>query len=199
MHATLKVGDYIGMGKNRKRILDLVELSNGWILCKTENKKSTKDFKVRTVTNVKLLPKGGFYTPKHAHFAIDLYGKLCQDEKKAKNVFKAIIEVWQRENVEQVIKKYARLTKGLVGYDLDYILYALNWILEQEDINFVGRPQKLQKKLDEKCQDMGIKVPEGREGSQLAISLFCDIVNGIHPVEALIRANLDVVPRLARR
>ncbi|MFN4133434.1 MAG: hypothetical protein ACK4GQ_03595, partial [Candidatus Hadarchaeales archaeon] len=66
-------------------------------------------------------------------------------------------------------------------------------------INFVGRPEKLQKKLDEKCQKMGVKVPKGREGSQLAISLFCDIASGVHPVEAFLAANLDVVPRFARR
>jgi hypothetical protein len=34
-----------------------------------------------------------------------------------------------------------------------------------------------------------------REGSQLAISLFCDIVLGVHPVEAFLSARLDVIPR----
>ena len=38
-------------------------------------------------------------------------------------------------------------------------------------------------------------VPQNRKGSQLAISLFCDIFNGIHPVEALLSANLDIIPR----
>ncbi len=68
----------------------------------------------------------------------------------------------------------------------------------QEDINFKGRPEKLQKILDQKCQSVGVKVPEGREGSQLAISLFCDILKGVHPVEALLSANIDVIPRLRR-
>lgn len=196
MESMLKVGDYLGRGKNKKKILEIVELSNGWKLVKTEDTKSARDFKVRTVTDPK---SKRFYTPKHAHFAIDLFGKLCQDKEKAENVFKAVIEVWNRKDVKKVIKEYAPRTQGLIGYNLDYILYALSWILEQEDINFVGRPEKLQKKLDEKCQKIGVKVPKGREGSQLAISLLCDIISGVHPVEAFLAANIDVVPRFARR
>ena len=40
----LKVGGYWGRGRYRKRILDMRHLSNGWILIKTENSKSEKDF-----------------------------------------------------------------------------------------------------------------------------------------------------------
>lgn len=192
----IQVGEYLGRGKNKRKILELVELSNGWVLAKTENSKSARDFKVRTITNPELKR---YYTPKHAHFAIDFYGKLCQDKEKAENVFKAIVETWHRNDVKQVIEKYAPKTKDLAGYNLDYILYGLSWILDQEDINFVGRPEKLQEKLDGKLQKMGVEVPTGREGSQLAISLFCDIASGVHPVEAFLAANLDVVPRFARR
>jgi hypothetical protein len=191
----LKVGEYLGKGKNRRRILEIIELSNGWILVKTKNTKSARDFKVRTVTDPK---SKHFYTPKHAHFAIDFFGKMCQDKEKAKNVFKAIIKVWHRKNIKNLIEEYGTRTQGLIGYTLDYILHALNWILEQEDVNFVGRPEKLQKKLDEKCQKMGVSVPKGRKGSQLAISLFCDIASGVHPVEALLSANLDIVPRFGK-
>ncbi|MCD6412214.1 hypothetical protein J7K91_00835, partial [bacterium] len=133
--------------------------------------------------------------PKHAHFAIDFYGKVCHDIQKAEKVFLGIIEVWQGKDVEEVIKKYERETESLPGYKLDYILYALKWILEQEDINFQGRPEKLQRTLDEKCKSVGVKVPKNRKGSQLAIALFCDILKGVHPVEALLAANLDIVPR----
>jgi len=77
---------------------------------------------------------------------------------------------------------------------LEYILYALKWILEQEDVNFTGRPERKQKELDEICKKCQITVPEGREGSQLAISLLCDIISGVHPVEAFLKANLDVRP-----
>ena len=85
----IKIGEYLGKGKNKKKILEVIPLSNGWILVKTENSKSVKDFKVRTITDVNLRK---FYTPKHAHFAIDFYGKLCHNREKAEKVFWAIIE-----------------------------------------------------------------------------------------------------------
>ncbi|MGQ9788132.1 MAG: hypothetical protein ACUVQM_02285 [Candidatus Hadarchaeaceae archaeon] len=192
----LRVGEYLGKGKNRKRIFEVVELSNGWKLVKTEDTKSVRDFKVRAVTDAK---SKRFYTPKHAHFAIDFFGKLCQNKEKAEDVFRAIVDVWHRKDVKKVIEEFTPRTRDLLGYNLDYILYGLSWIFDQEDINFVGRPEKLQKKLDEKCQKMSVRVPKGREGSQLAVSLFCDIASGVHPVEALLAANLDVVPRFARR
>jgi hypothetical protein len=77
----LKVGEYIGKGKNRRRILEIIELSNGWMLVKTKNTKSARDFKVRTVTDPK---SKHFYTPKHAHFAIDFLVKCAKIKKKQK-------------------------------------------------------------------------------------------------------------------
>lgn len=188
----IKVGDYLGKGKNKKKVLEVVQLSNGWILVKTEDSKSKNDFKVRTIYEPEKLK---FYTPKHAHFAIDFYGKLCHNQEKAEKVFRAIIEVWQGKSVEDVLRYYGKELINLPGYNLDYILYALKWILEQEDINFQGRPEKLQQILDNKCQLAGVNVPSNRKGSQLAISLFCDIFLGVHPVEALLSANLDIVPK----
>ncbi len=182
----------------KKKILDVVCLPNGWFLVKTENHKSTEDFMVRTVYKVR--PRLRYYTPKHAHFAIDLYGKYCADRRKADKVFQAIIEVWHNNPINKVIEKYKMCTTGLPGYPIEYILYALRWILEQEDINYGGdRPEKLQRELDEILAKAGIKVPPGRHGSQLAISLFCNIKMGIHPVDAFIRANLDVQPRFRKR
>jgi hypothetical protein len=191
----IKVGEYLGKGKNKKKILEIIPLSNGSILAKTENTKSPNDFKVRTIIDI---DSRKFYTPKHAHFLIDFYGKLCQDRKAAEKLFNAIIEVWQGEEVKKVITKNENQVKHLVGYKLDYILYALKWILEQEDINFKGRPEKLQQKLNEKFMSIKIKAPKNREGSQLAISLFCDVLNGIHPVEALLNANLDIIPKFRK-
>ena len=185
----MKVGEKLG----GKKILERVKLSNGWILVKTENSKSQKDFKVRTVWQFK--PRKRYFTPKHAHFAIDFYGKVCANKEKAMKVFDAIIEVWHNKPVKEVLEKYEKEVKGLPGYDLEYILYALKWILEQEDINFEGRPEKKQKELNEILSKVGVKTPEGRKGGELAISLFCDIVSGTHPVEAFIKANLDVIPR----
>lgn len=175
-----------------KVIFDRVDLSNGWVILKTEDHKSTHDFKVRTVKS--FIPRRS-YTPKHAHFAIDFYGKLCSDKAKALNILKAIIEVWHNAEVKQALHRYGELTQELPGYSLEYILYALNWILEQEDINFTGRPSKKQQELDTICAKQNVITPLARKGSQLAISLFCDIASGTHPVEALLKANLDVQPR----
>jgi len=192
----IQKGEYLGRGKNRKRVLEVVMLSNGWILVKTEDSKSSKDFLVRTVTDVN---SRKFYTPKHAHFVIDFFGKLCQDKNRALKVFDAIIKMWQGVRIEDLLDKYKKETEDLVGYDLEYVLYALNWILEQEDINFNGRPSELQEKIYGKLEKLGILAPSGREGSQLAISLFCDILLGVHPVEALLAANLDIIPIRRRK
>ncbi len=196
--ARIEIGDYFGYGK-KKKILDMIKLSNGWILLKTENSKSEKDFKVRTVLQTK--PKLKYFTPKHAHFAIDFYEKICANKDKAIKVLNAILEVWNRNPAKDVLEKYEKDCKGLPGYDLEYILYALNWILEQEDINFKGRSDKKQEEIDnifskfnQEKYGFYVNTPEGRKGSELAISILCDIASGTHPVEALRKANLDIVP-----
>lgn len=188
----VKVGDCWGKGKNRKRIKESKRLSNGWYLIKTENSKSKEDFKVKVIFS--LQPQRSL-TPKHAHFLIDFYGKLCADKEKAKKVLNAIYEIWQGKEPNVVLNNYSGQTSGLPGYPLEYMLNALQWILEQEDINFKSRPEKKQKELDEICEKQNIKVPNNRKGSQLAIALLCDVANGTHPVEALLKANLDIKPK----
>jgi hypothetical protein len=84
----LQIGEYFGR-RDKKKILERVDLSNGYILIKTENSKSPKDFKVRTVVKVTPLK---YFTPKHAHFVIDFYGKFCQNKEEAKKVFTSIIQ-----------------------------------------------------------------------------------------------------------
>ena len=184
----MKVGSKI----RNKEIKDLIKLKNGWILLKTENGKSEEDFRVRLVLSTAPLHS---LVPKHAHFAIDLFGKWCQSKEGAMSVLQAIYEVWSRVPVKDVLNKYESTTSGLVGYPLEYILYALNWIFEQEDINFNGRPQKKQQELDSVLGRFSFSVPKGRYGSELAMSLLCNIVSGMHPVDALLAANLDVIPR----
>lgn len=188
MRSELHVGDrWWG-----KKIREIVRLSNGWYVIKTENRKSEKDFKVKTIFSLK--PRHSL-TPKHAHFAIDFYGKLYADREGAMDVFKAVIEMWGGKTIEELLAIYREPTQHLPGYPLEYILYALRWILEQEDINFRGRPEKKQKQLDEICNKQDVTVPKGRLGSQLACSLLCNIASGKHPVDALLDANLDVLPR----
>lgn len=182
----------VGEKWHGKIIKAVIKLSNGWYVIKTENSKSPKDFKVKTIFSLK--PQKSM-TPKHAHFVIDFYGKLCANKEKAKLVFNAIVEVWRGKNIESILNEYSDKTKGLPGYPLEYILVALKWILEQEDINFTKRPQKKQEELDNLLEQLNIFVPHNRKGSQLAIAIFCDVLLGTHPVEALLKANIDVIPR----
>lgn len=175
-----------------KVVLDLVQLSNGWCLLKTENSKSPRDFRVKVI--YQLFPRPKSITPKHAHFAIDFYGKFCADKERAMGIFRAIIGMWQGSPVKDLLIETQEIGQSLPGYSPEYILYALRWILEQEDINFAGRPAKKQLELDEVLKSLGIKTPSGREGSQLAISLLCNIALGLHPVEAMKKASLDVLP-----
>lgn len=184
----LQIGEYL----RRKKILDVVNLSNGWIIIKTENSKSTNDFRVKTIYQTS--PRLRYYTPKHAHFAIDFFGKICADKNKAMLIFNSIINTWNRSNIKDIIDKSEKDTKDLPGYPLEYILHALNWILDQEDINFTDRPIKRQQEIDDTLDQLRIKTPRGRLGSQLAISLFCNIALGEHPVNSFIKVNLDVLP-----
>ncbi|MEO0021571.1 MAG: hypothetical protein ABIK48_05295 [candidate division WOR-3 bacterium] len=189
-----RVGDFWGRGRFRKKIREVITLSNGWYLIKTDDSKSERDFKVKVIFQVQ--PSRSM-TPKHAHFAIDLYGKICADQSRARKLLDAIIEVWAGKDVREVITKYQHDCYGLPGYPLEYVLHALNWILEQEDLNFTGRPARKQEELDIICEKQGINLLPSRKGSHLAIALLCDIMNGTHPVEALLKANIDVAPRLA--
>jgi hypothetical protein len=99
-----------------------------------------------------------------------------------------------RIKVEDALNEYGPQVEGAWGYSLEYVLYALKWILEQEDINYRGRPPKRQREINDTLHKSGVKVLQDRLGSHLAIALFCNVEQGMHPVEAFIRANLDVIP-----
>jgi hypothetical protein len=182
----------VGREFRKKKIRDVVVLSNGWYVIKTDDSKTPKDFRVKVI--YQLHPRKKSRTPKHAHFAIDLYGKLCADKQKGVKVFDAIAQVWQGRKVSDALSEYGIQTTGLPGYSLEYILHALNWILDQEDINFTNRPPDKQRELDTTLAKVNVRVPPNRLGSELAMSLLCSVVLGEHPVEAFIKANLDVLP-----
>jgi hypothetical protein len=184
----IKVGEYL----RKKKILDLVQLSNGWYVIKTEDSKSARDFKVKTIFQT--TPRIRSLTPKHAHFVIDFYGKLCANREKAMKVLEAIVEIWNKKPVQGVLSRYEGVVSELPGYKLEYILHALNWILEQEDVNFAGRPERKQEEISDILRKCNVTPLPERSGSELAMSLFCNVALGSHPVEAFIRANLDVLP-----
>lgn len=108
-------------------------------------------------------------------------------------VLDAIIEVWRGKPVEEVLRRFQAVS--LPGYSLEYMLYALRWIFEQEDINFKGRSRRKQEEIDEVLDRCGVDKENSPRGSELPMALFCNIALGLHPVEAFIKANLDVVPR----
>jgi hypothetical protein len=125
---------------------------------------------------------------------IDFFGKLCANREKAMKVLEAIVEVWRGKQVQEILAEYEGFTYQLPGYPLEYILYGLKWIFEQEDVNFAGRPNDKQIEINETLRSCGIEPPPNRAGSELAVSLFCNIALGMHPVDAFLRANLDVLP-----
>ncbi len=126
----------VGMKWRGKTIREKRRLSNGWILLKTDNAKSPADFKVKVI--ISLEPRRSM-TPKHAHFLIDFYGKLCANKTEGMKVLRAIVRMWHGAEVTALLKEFEPDIRGLPGYSLEYILYALSWILEQEDINLILR------------------------------------------------------------
>lgn len=176
-------------------VLEIRELSEeGWIIFKVPGRISEDDFIVKVINPDH--PRG--VSVQHAHFALDLYGKLMSDEKAARGVFDGVIDIWQGQSPEPLLDRLEQVTSDLRGYDLEYFLLAYGWILDQEDINYAAgedRGEKKQAQIDAILERAGVEKAEGREGSQLAISLLCDIVTGEHPVEALRRADLIISPR----
>lgn len=178
-----------------KEVLEARELSlDGWIVFKIPGSKTADDFIVKVINPDH--PWG--ISVAHAHFALDLYGKLKNDENAGREVFRGVIKVWHGEAPSGALKRLKSETGDLPGYDLEYFLYTYSWILDQEDINYAdgdGRGEKKQAQIDEILESVDVEKAAGREGSQLAISLLCDIVGGEHPVEALRHADLVIKPR----
>ena len=115
----IRVGEYL----RKKKILDLVQLSNGWYVIKTEDSKSARDFKVKTIFQT--TPRIRSLTPKHAHFVIDFYGKLCANKEKAMEVFEAIVEIWNKKPVQDIVNRHQNFVNELPGYKLEYILHTI--------------------------------------------------------------------------
>ena len=146
------------------------KLANGTIIYTEKGSKSEKDFIVKAI-----LPNGRKITPKHAHFVIDIYGKLCTDRKKTLRLFNLITRVYNGEKAVNVInsipqQELLELNK-LPGYNVEYILQCLELIFEQEDINY----------------------PKPRyKGRDLAYEMLKKVIEGKHPVEAMIEAGLRI-------
>jgi len=173
-------------------VLELKELhADGWEIYKVEGDKSPDDFVVKVINPDH--PRG--IKIKHAHFAIDFFGKLLQDREAALSLFDGLVDIWKGRNADDVLAELRPTVEHLNGYDADFFLFTMDWILEQEDINYTpgSRGPKKQQEIDEMLAEMDVEPLDDRGGSQLAISLFSDIAAGEHPVEAFYRVGIDVV------
>lgn len=182
----------VGDTSNGDEIFEVKELSDNQTLVRTEGTLSDEDFRVKLINEHH--PRG--VTVKHAHFAIDFFGKLQYDHEIGGRVLQSLVDIWHGESVENILNEWEAppQQQNLPGYNLDYVFYAMDWILQQEDINYEPgeRDDSKQSEIDAILQQQGVSTPDGREGSELAISLFCDIANGTHPVEAFYRVNLRI-------
>ena len=152
------------------RILSQRILSDGTKIFTIRGTKSKADFIVKAT-----LPSGTTITPKHAHFAIDLYGKICQNAQLGRMAFEEIQGVYEGRSAHKVLQdigeeRRKKLQKS-VGYSIEYILHCLELIFKQEDINYP---------------------PPKFKGRKLPFEMYQDIVNGMHPVEAMKKAQLRI-------
>jgi len=163
-------------GIQASKILSIVELSDGRRILKVRNKKGVGDFVIK-IFNPFAGKKGRLFTPKHAHFAIDFYGKLCANRELARELFREVEKVYRKEkSAKEVIEELRKSERfqafqSLPGYDPEYILHCLELIFEQEDVNY----------------------PPPKKGRTLAWQLLEDIViNEVHPVDAMLRSGLRI-------
>lgn len=174
-----------------KEVLDIIDLSeDDWKIYRVAGDLSENDFIVKMINQHH--PRG--IKIKYAHFAIDFFGKLMQDKEAGLLLFDGLVDIWHGATPETVLEDVGPEISHLKGYDPDFIFYALNWILEQEDINYTpgNRDSEKQEEIDNMLSKMDIDALEGREGSQLAISMFSDIADGQHPVEAFYRVDITI-------
>ncbi|USH00039.1 hypothetical protein K1720_00680 [Thermococcus argininiproducens] len=145
---------------------------NDFKISTKNGKKSPNDF----IIQAKFRGNKRLFTPKHAHFVIDFYGKLCYNKEIAKKLFNAIKKVYSGESPEKVLTDMnpddIKQINNAPGYPIEYILYTLWLIFEQEDINY---PRS-----------------EGYKGRQQPYQMFQDVLNGIHPVNAMKKTGLRI-------
>ncbi|WP_297437900.1 hypothetical protein [Thermococcus sp.] len=148
-----------------------IEVNDFKIRASGKGSKSPEDFILRA----KFRGKREF-TPKHAHFIIDFYGKLCYSTEVRQSLFKLITRIYLGETPEEVLRKLDPVTLKLLntspGYPIEYILYALWLLFEIEDINY---PQS-----------------QGKNGRRQPYQMFVDVMNGMHPVNAMKKAGLRI-------
>lgn len=180
-------------GVPERKILEARRLSDGTWVFKISNRKGPGDFRVSVFypeTQTRL-------TPSYAHFAIDLYGKLCRNEDITSLILKGIEEIYNGSSkAMDVLSKLNKnisptLLRNLPGYSIEYTLQVLEFIFAQEDVNWerdyiqANEPLPgLRKTLVRKGFMSEIEAQS--KGSAIAMHLLRRVVRDkIHPVAAM--------------
>jgi len=180
-------------GIPEEKILEARRLSDGKWIFKISNKKGPGDFRVSVFypeTQTRL-------TPSYAHFAIDLYGKLCRNEDKTLLILQGIEEIYHSSSKAMDILSKLNKSSSLVqlsnlpGYSVEYTLNVLEFIFAQEDINWerdyiqANEPLPgLRKTLVRK--GFMTEIEAKTKGSAIAMHLLRRVVRDkIHPVAAM--------------
>jgi len=133
--------------------------------------KSERDF----IIKAKFRGKREF-TPKHAHFLIDFYGKLCYSTEIGQSLFKLITQLYLGKTPDEILSSLDPITRKLLnsapGYPIEYILYSLWLLFEVEDVNYPPS--------------------QGKNGRKQPYQMFVDVMNGMHPVNAMKKAGLRI-------
>jgi hypothetical protein len=176
-----------------EKILDARQLSEGKWVVKISNRKGPGDFRVSVFdpeTQTRL-------TPSYAHFAIDLYGKLCRNEESTLLILQNIEEIYHTSiKATDVLNK---LSKGnslvelakLPGYSIEYTFNVLEFIFAQEDVNWnrdyiqANKPLPGLRKTLIRKRFMSENEAKTK-GSAIAMHLLRRVVRDkIHPVAAM--------------
>lgn len=162
-----------------KRILEERILSDGRIIRTYPGTKGPKDFILKATS----LRTGREMTPKHAHFVIDFYGKICSSKKDALLEFELIGRIYQGEKAKGILSSLSTKDKNkiasLPGYNIEYILNCLELIFKQEELNYPSNK-------------INPRTGKYFEGKRFTFGMFEDVVNGTHPVEAMKKKGLRI-------
>jgi hypothetical protein len=182
-------------GVPEHKILEARQLSDGTWIFKIANKKGPGDFRVSVLdatTKTRL-------TPSYAHFAIDLYGKLCGNAETTSSLLRAIEDIYHGSKAADVTRNLSLAQfANLPGYSVEYTLHTLEFIFAQEDINWERDfvlPKKPLPQLRRKLIKQGLLTAEEaqKRGSAIAMNLLRRVVRDeIHPVAAMREGRLRI-------
>ena len=180
-------------GIPEEKILEARRLSDGKWIFKIANKKGPGDFRVSVFypeTQTRL-------TPSYAHFAIDLYGKLCRNEDKTLLILQGIEEIYHSSS--KAMETLSKLNESgslarfsnLPGYSVEYTLHVLEFIFAQENVNWERDYIQAKEPLPGLRKTLVrrgfmTEIEAKTKGSAIAMHLLRRVVRDkVHPVAAM--------------